>query len=393
MQDDLQFNVNELAAEQESSVEAFQADQQAEAPIIIKFQKSEKTLKPHKTRLAETTKAGEKGERAETQQHLKNSADQYQRKNPELKASVLVLLRERVKPDDTPEDILKKLAEFYPDVSLADEALEFLLENSEGELNQNILKAKANHTEQNGREITAGRNIGAQAREAAEKGLGTATSLRDLYRNITGTPRDSNTLFQELSQRYAFKDLKKVVDFLLHSLGADMKSKGPSIPHGQLHRLLTETRSLQAILGVYRFFRGRMELVDKLFAKEGLSRPPQLTFETLARQFMALAGERYITGDKVKQSSTRLGIDKWIMAKIIALSQLRDAVREVAVNQVYRSLQHRDELYMAILEALEDLEDELEELLERQEQEEGGGGGKGEEQSEEEQKKKEGKSQ
>ena len=54
------------------------------------------------------------------------------------------------------------------------------------------------------------------------------------------------------------------------------------------------------------------------------------------------------------------------MAKIIALSQLRDAVREVAVNQIYKSLQHRDELYLAIIEALEELEDQLEEQLARE---------------------------
>ncbi len=35
------------------------------------------------------------------------------------------------------------------------------------------------------------------------------------------------------------------------------------------------------------------------------------------------------------------------------------------MNQIYRSVQHRDELYMMIIEALEDLEDELEELEEQ----------------------------
>lgn len=360
--------MNELSAEQESAQESFQADLVEKAPSFVKLQKHEKALKPSHARIQKMAQSPDKQE-STTSQHTKDVAGQYQKRNPELKAGVLILLRERVKPDDSKEEILKKLAEFYPDVTLADEAIEFLLETTDGELARKVKEAKEDINTQHGREIVAGRNISTQAREAAEKGLGSASSLRDLYRNITGTPRDSTTMFQELSQRYEFKDLKKVVDFLLHSLGADMKSKGPSIPHGQLHRLLTETRSLQAVLGVYRFFRGRMGLIDKLFTKEGITVPPQLNFETMAKQFMSLAGERYPTGDKVKQTAVRLGIEKWIMAKIIAFSQLRDAVREVAVNQVYRSLQHRDELYMAILEALEDLEDELEELLEREERE------------------------
>lgn len=361
----------EAASEQISSRDAMK-DWSSEAvnPFAARMARTQKPLKSSKSRIQKMLKSGEKSARLMPIEQIKNTADQFQRRNPELKASVLLLLRERIKPGDTKEDILRKLAEFYPDVSLADEVLDFLLETTEGELAKTMQEAKDEFGKTHEREITAGRNVSTQARAAAEKGLGTPTNMRDLYRNITGNPRDSTTLFQELSQQYAFKDLKKVCDFLLHSLGADLKAKGPSIPRGQLHRLLTETRSLQAILGVYRFFRGRMALVDKMFHKEGLELPPQLNFETLAKQFMGLAGERYPSGDKVLQTAVRLGIEKWIMAKIIVLSQLRDAIREVAVNQIYRSLQHRDELYMAILEALEDLEDELEELLGREEEEE-----------------------
>lgn len=50
-----------------------------------------------------------------------------------------------------------------------------------------------------------------------------------------------------------------------------------------------------------------------------------------------------------------------VTAEIIVLSQFRDAVRTIS-PRFYRSIQHRDEVYMAIIEALEDLEDELEEI-------------------------------
>lgn len=372
----------ELSAEQLTSKEAMQNFLQEAVNPFSRLPKTQKSLEAQKSRIKKMLKMGEQAERLLPLEQIKDKANQFQQRNPELKASVLTLLRERIKPGDTKEEILQKVLELYPDVSLADEALEFLLETTEGELARNVQEAKDELNKQHGREINAGRNMGLQAREAAQKGLGTPSSLRDVYRDITGNPRDSTTLFQELSQLYAFKELKKVVDFLLHSLGADMKAKGPSIARGQLHRLITETRSLQAILGVYRFFRLRMGLVEKLFQKEGMEVPPELNFESMAKQFMALAGDRYPSGDKVLQSAAKLGIDKWILAKIIALSQFRDAVREVAANQIYRSLQHRDEFYLAILEALEELEDELEALIEREEEE--GEGEEGEEEQEEE---------
>lgn len=55
-----------------------------------------------------------------------------------------------------------------------------------------------------------------------------------------------------------------------------------------------------------------------------------------------------------------------IKNQIIILSLMRDEIRQVSPNLVFRSLQHRDDLYFAIIESLEELEDELEELEEKQ---------------------------
>jgi len=361
-----------MHAEQEESQVAFlDAQKEAVNPFAART-RNEKTIKSNaKDRVNKGLKAGDKSARLLPIERIREFADQFQRRNPELRATTLSMLREYIKPGDTKEDILRKVREFYPDVSLADEALEFLLATTEGELARTVQEAREDFNAEFNREIAAGRNINTQARQAAEKGLGTPTSLRDMYRDITGNPRESSQLFEELANRYAFKELKKVVDFLLHSLGADMKSMGPSIPRALLQRLFTETRSLQAILGVYRFFRGRMTLMTKLFENEGLELPNQITFESMAKQFMTLAAERYPSASKVLQLAAKLGIERLLIAKIIVISQLRDAIREVAINQIYKSVQHRDELYMAIIEALEDLEDELEELASKEEEEEG----------------------
>ena len=356
----------ELLAEQESSQLAFlESVKESVNPYTSRLQQRQKKIEDRFRKATEAELAKEKAVGYTPIERLKKAADDFEKKNPELKAKALVDLRGAISDQDTAEEILDKILKYFPDVSLADEALNFLLEQTDHALQEKVLEAKDHLSKRFKREIEAGRNILRQAQEAARGGVGSPTSLRDLYRDITGNPRDSNTLFQELSEKYAFKDLKKILDFLFHSLGDDLKSKGPSISPGLLHRLITEIRSLQAILGVYRFFRTRMKLIQKLFAKQGIPTPPQLSFELLSRQFMVLCNDRYPTGDKVLQMSSRLGIEKWIIAKIIVFSQLRDAVREMATQQIYNSFQHRDEVFNAIIEALESLEDELEDLADQ----------------------------
>lgn len=357
----------ELKGERISAEKSAQMENQT---MIVQGRSGQKEKKEIKARASTVTKLMEAKDKLMLPvEAIKDEASKYERRNPELKATVLQLLRERIKPGDTKEDILKKLAEFYPDVSLADEALEFLLDTTDGELHQAVREAKDSLNQEKGREIAAGRNIQEQARAASDKGLGTPSSLRDMYRDITGNPRDAQTLFSELSQKYAYKELTKVIQFLFHSLGADMKSKGPSIPPGELHNLISETRTLQAIMGVYRFFKGRMALTEKLFKQGGLDVPSRLTFEAMSKSFMTLAGERYPSADKMLALAKRLEIDESVQAKIIVFSQFRDSVRELAISQIYRSVQHRDELFMSIIEGLEDLEEELEEIVAQEESE------------------------
>lgn len=101
-----------------------------------------------------------------------------------------------------------------------------------------------------------------------------------------------------------------------------------------------------------------------------------LSFERLAKLFFDLAEERYPSSEKIKQIVSSLinplakeGSIENVHLKIAALSVMRNMIREVSPGQLYRSLQHRDELYVALIEALEDLEDELDELHEQAEEE------------------------
>ena len=386
MQDIQKDVAQELKAERETAKEAMQKEHEEMGGELKHQIKGHRKDRKHlfgeiKTHLVEKPDKNKESEMAG------KKAAAFEKKNPELKGKTLLLLRQQIGNNMSREEILKKVEDFYEDPALADEAMEFLEQTTDGELQEKCKDAKQQLNEKNGREIAAGRNIGELSRQT--EGLGTPTTLRQLYKDITGNPREPNTLFEELSEQYTYKDLQKVIKFLFHALGTDMKSKGPSIPRGQLHRLLSETRTLQAILGVYRFFKGRMNLMEKLFAKEGLKMPQKLSFELMSKQFMKLVSERYPSSEKILKQMDKYGVEKWIIGKIIVLSQMRDGIREVAMNQIYKSLQHRDELQNAIIEALEDLEDEWEEYEEDEDEDREDEWE--EEEEEEEDKKKQGK--
>ncbi len=88
--------------------------------------------------------------------------------------------------------------------------------------------------------------------------------------------------------------------------------------------------------------------------------PQQLTFENMANAFMELTADRYPSADKVLKLAKQLGIENSIELQIIIFGKFRDAVRQVSRDYIFRSVQHRDEVLHAIIEALEDLEDKLE---------------------------------
>ncbi len=287
------------------------------------------------------------------------AASRFQRNNDELNPQTLKILRTRILATDTPEEALKKVLSVYPDAALADEALDFLIETAEPDVADIVRAAKEKLNSEQAREIKSGRNMGAMAREFSKEGLGTPTSLRDLYRDITGTPREPLKLFDELAEKFPYAKLRPAIAFLLHSLGSDLRSKGPSIPHAELKRLVDETRSLQGILGVFRFFQSRMKLIQKLFGTYNLAFPPRLDFEILSKLLIKILGERYMNPEKILMTAKLLGISEEAAAQLIVYGQMLDALKQIA-PRYYRNVQHRDELRKAFLDALDKLEDQIE---------------------------------
>ena len=304
-----------------------------------------------------TTEQAEQKIQAVDQKAEEDLAQQYQKRNPELPADRLRQLRENIGTAHTAEEVLREVSEAFEDATLADEALEYLEKQTTGTLQSNVRSARALLGELKGREIIAGRNVDAAAKAFNKRGLGhSPTELRNLYRDITGNPRDHNTLFSQLSEKYAFNQLKMVVAFLLKGMAYDLKSKGPSIQSPELMRLMSETRNLQSILWVYLFFKGRMGLMRSLYNQYGLEyAEDELSFEDLAKDFIALVEERYPSAMKLLKQAEKLGLVDDVQ-KIIVLMQYRDAIRGLS-PRLYKSLRHRQDLLMVILETLEELED------------------------------------
>ncbi len=287
-------------------------------------------------------------------------AERFHKNNFELNPKTLRILRSQVTKADTSDEILRKVDQVYKDASLADEALDFLIETSDAGLLAATQEAKEKLNKDKGKEIRAGRNMGAQAREFSKEGLGTPTSLRDLYRDIVLNPREPIKLFDELAEKFRYPKLKAAITFMLHSLGADLKAKGPSIQRGELKRLLDETRSMQGILGVFRFFQSRMRLIQREFSSYNLIIPNRLDFEIIARIFVKIIAERFMNPEKILQTAKLLGISEEAAAQMVIYSQMRDAIKQVA-PKYFRDPRHREEILRALIDTIEKLEDQMEE--------------------------------
>ena len=90
--------------------------------------------------------------------------------------------------------------------------------------------------------------------------------------------------------------------------------------------------------------------------------------EKIAALFFEISEERYPVAEKILQVcneyTKKAKADEYekIYLNISLLNAIRNMIREVSPTRLYRSIQHRDDLYKAIIEALELLEDSLDEF-------------------------------
>lgn len=364
-----QQKLKNIELTQETIKDDFQewVDMFAFNPLAMKKQFETLEKKTHQ-RVEAASAEAEKSKEEGGDNRAQQIAEKYAGKNPEFSAQGLLILLSRMSEADSFEEMLAKARDAYPDHTMTDEALDFLIEaaGTDTDIGKKAIKAKEQFNDEYGREIRAGKNIAEHARAFSELGLGSPTALRDLYRDIVGNPRDPQDLFDELTGAFSFDQMKEVIDFILHSLGTDLKAKGPSIPRAELERLFTESRVMQAFLGLYRFFQKRMHLIEGLFDADDLNMPAMLSFELLAKQLMKLLKERYPTSTKIRQLAYALGVGNALDGQVILFSQYRDAMRHIS-PRLFKSERHRQDFLLSILEALGEIEDEMDEDEEEEE--------------------------
>lgn len=286
-------------------------------------------------------------------------ARQFQEKNPELPADRLMALKKKLSPHLSLDQLQQLVESFFSDPTLTDAAFDYLVHISPSPLKEQLIEAKRMFFQTHQREVIGGKNITAAAREFVSQGLASSPSvLRTLYADVTAVERPHNDLFDFLSQKYSFSQLQPAIAFLLQCASYELKSEGPSIEKEKLLRLMQEVKDLESILGTYLFFEGRMDLMQRLYKELGAPYPQQMQFETLAKTFMRLVNDRYPTADKMNKAIEQLNIHS-DPEKVIFLSQFQSAVRNLS-PRLYQSIKHRDDLLLAFISALEQLESDEE---------------------------------
>ena len=116
-------------------------------------------------------------------EEVDEAAARFQRNNFELNARTLRILRSRILPGDTPEEVLAKVLAVYPDPSLADEALDFLLETAQAQTAGTIREAKALLNARKGDGNRCGAQYGRSCTGIFRKGTGLA---EEFERSVSG---------------------------------------------------------------------------------------------------------------------------------------------------------------------------------------------------------------
>ncbi len=353
-----------LALSQEASSEAFENYVEQLSNPFQRFnvqQNLGERLRRTKEKDKADTEQLEVPEAIEGVASTEESAARFQKRNPELNEKVLVLLWQRVQGAETEDEVLDIVQEFFPDPSLADEALEFLIATEPEQARRAMIeRARDKLHKRYEKEIRAGKNISTIARAFAGQGLRTPASLRALYRHILDHPQDPTELFEYLASQFLYDELKEVIKFLVHSLNADLKALRPSLEPAELRLYMAQCRVLSAILGVYFFFIKNQRSLISQFERYGLPYPREVTFEILSRIFCRLVDDRYPNALKVLGLGPQLHVSNQVSGQLIFFYLFNRAINEVA-PRLFRTEQSKEMLRKAFIEATEKLEDQISE--------------------------------
>lgn len=337
-------------------------------PLVGNYVSKEKGIKEHRIERAAEIVKPEMRQKVVPERDAQDAASKFEKRNPELRSASLLNLLKKAKDCKTKEELLALVEDYYPDPLLADEALDFLSATTLDELKELVQEAKEDFTAKHESDIRAEKNIAQEVSRFAGQEIAERPKLRQRYLELihTSEGRAATELFLDYSKQFpSYKEMRRIFAYFYRALGMDLKSQGPSIEKGLLHSLMQEVRKAQSGIGLYNFFRDRMSLVQKEFERNGIPLPDSFTFETMTTSFLKLISERYPSLEKVMDHLPFAKLLN-ILGKIVLLNQFRDALPQTSTTFLFRSEQHKEELRKSILDALERLEEELEEIEEEE---------------------------
>lgn len=235
------------------------------------FKKKEKKEKTSAREAVQ--KSTEKKERLiEEAKSVDDAAEKMAKKHPDFESDVFEQLCNSLIAKDSSAAIKNKALKAYKnDPTLAEDALAYLEQVSDDNLKAKVKEARILLKEAQPREIKAGRNIqgpvtnfGKDHKEVKQS----PNALRTLYRAVTGKPWTPNELYAQLFKNFPFEHLVFIFGFLFDALGAELRlTADASIPKPQLRKRVKDIKNVQAIFGVYRFFKGSLRSIKASFKK------------------------------------------------------------------------------------------------------------------------------
>lgn len=222
-------------------------------------------------------------------------------------------LGEQIKGDTTEEAIIQHLqvnlamGGRLPDPGQVDKTFDFLLEVLQGRIDSatepevkeklqsifnRVASAKARHFNEHQREVETAHTYIDLADTIVEQGHVETPEALSHIRSLIDNPTDLLARFSYYqSNGYTFRDIKKEIDAILAFLGKEFKRH--EIPTAEMDAMMKETKRAQAILQIFRHFKKGSALAERLFAMQGLSPPPNFSFQTLGIDFMNMVGDRH----------------------------------------------------------------------------------------------------
>jgi len=278
------------AAKQEGAEDRMQATMLTHSqPIPRKTTSQRKVKKPEGPDKDEKkTKRGEKKKKKgklNSIPRVKKFFQNPKRDHRHLRTRILIMARVLMMEmaDRHRTEVQAELEKIFPDIANQDEALELLEvtlkdfppDSPEAKTLEKLKQVRDDINDRFGPDIRAGRNMGQEARDfsAANPEMGLKPmGLKGLYWDLIGDPRKAPALYTELREKFGdYEDLQKVIQFLFNSMGRDLTAERTSIDRQKLAQINKEIQKLQAFQNIFRHFKGRIDLLTKLFEQLNIS--------------------------------------------------------------------------------------------------------------------------